>query len=215
MCCGGFEGGCSEYPVWNYSSCSYQCQNVSPIIVNIDGLGWDLTDAHNGVTFDFFGNGSPIQMSWTASGSTNAFLALDRARNGALDGADLFGNLTPQPPCGTGLEACNGFRALAEFDKPENGGNGNAMIDPGDAIWPSLLLWLDRNHDGIAQPGELISLPEWNRQNPTKTIGGFDLHYAPTSYVDPHGNRFRFCAKVFGPGSGRITCDVFLRALEP
>jgi hypothetical protein len=119
--------------------CSWQCQNVSPIIINIDGLGWELTNAQKGVMFDFFATGSLIRMSWTAAASTNAFLALDRAHNGALDGSDLFGNITRQPPCGTGTEVCNGFRALAEFDKPENGGNNNGIIDPGDGIWPSLL----------------------------------------------------------------------------
>ena len=197
-------------PVWNTTTCSWQCQAVSPIIINIDGAGWDLTNAQNGVLFDFFGNGDPIQMSWTALGSHNAFLALDRNHNGIIDGKDLFGNITQQPYCRP--DECNGFAALAVFDQPDGGGNGNGMIDPGDAIWAKLLLWFDRNHDGIAQPSELVSLSDWNRQNPSMTINAFDLHYRPTNHTDANGNKFRFCAQIFGPGAGRITCDVFLTA---
>ncbi len=208
-CCGGFTGGCSETPVCvNESTCTFECENVSPIIINIDGLGWDLTTAQNGVQFNFFGNG-PIQMAWTAAGSQNAFLALPR--DGAVDnGADLFGNVTPQPVCAPNV--CNGFLALGVYDQPANGGNGNGIIDPGDAIWSQLLLWFDLNHDGIAEPNELITLSQWNQQNPAMAVTGFDLHYQTTNYVDPSGNAARFCAPIFGPGAGRITCDWFLKA---
>ena len=99
----------------------------------------------------------------------------------------------------------HGFRALAEFDKPDNGGTGNGMIDPGDAVWPRLLLWFDQNHNGISESGELVLLRDWNARHPTLAITGFDLHYKPGSFVGVSGNQFRFCALVFGPGAGRVT----------
>lgn len=46
----------------------------TPIIVDVDGSGYHLTSAKDGVRFDFFGSGTPVQMAWTAKASTNAFL---------------------------------------------------------------------------------------------------------------------------------------------
>jgi len=62
------------------------CQpyNPSPIIVDVDGSGFRLTSAADGVRFDFFDTGIPIKISWTASYSTNAFLTLDRNGNGQI-----------------------------------------------------------------------------------------------------------------------------------
>ena len=78
---------------------------------------------------------------------------LDRNHNGLIDnGRELFGNFTPVE--GDEL-ADTGFQALAFWDDPSALGNGNGWIDPGDAVWPSLQLWIDANHDGVSQPDEL------------------------------------------------------------
>src|SRR5256885_1557197 len=41
----------------------------------------------------------------------------------------------------------------------KNGGNGDGAIDTRDAVFASLRLWIDSNHDGIAQADEVRSLP--------------------------------------------------------
>lgn len=192
----------------NFSSCT--CQSITPIIVDTTGKGFHLTPPQDGVVFDFFGDNHPIRIAWTAASSGNAFLALDRNGNGKVDNAkELFGNITEQPIS----DNPNGYLALAEFDKPENGGNGDGIIDHRDVVFSHLLLWIDENHDGISQPRELHTLPELG-------VHSMSLHYRANRYFfDQYGNWFRYQAAL-NPGprdteseDGRVTYDVFFKSL--
>jgi len=102
----------------------------------------------------------------------------------------------------------NGFLALAEYDKLENGGNGDGIIDAHDAIFSKLRLWVDANHDGISQPEELHTLPEMG-------VLSISLDYSLSMRTDEFGNVFRYKARINqGVDSdsdvGKRIYDVFL-----
>jgi hypothetical protein len=147
-----------------------------------------MTNQQGGVNFDFYANGKPFRVAWTAPGVENGWLALDLNHDGKIDnGEELFSNVTPQP----GLAGQHlGFKALAQYDGPKFGGNGDGVIDAKDAIYSRLLIWVDRNHNGVADPGELMTL----KQAGIKSIS-LD-YYNDASYTDANGNQFRYRARV-------------------
>jgi len=176
--------------------------DTSPIVIDVDGSGFSLSPSWDGVSFDILADSIELPLAWTTAASTNAFLTLDRNGNGAIDnGHELFGNLTPQPPSASP----NGFVALAEYDKAANGGNGDGKIDQRDAIFSSLRLWRDANHNGESETSELRPL--------AGVLRAIDLNYKESKRTDEWGNRFRYRAKVYdaqGVQGGRWAWDVFL-----
>src|SRR6266850_6750727 len=57
----------------------------TPIILDTQGHGFDLTNASNGVNFDLNADGIAERVAWTSAGSDDAFLVLDRDGNGTID----------------------------------------------------------------------------------------------------------------------------------
>jgi hypothetical protein len=193
---------CSEcYPNgWFSGGC---CYVETPIIIDVQGNGYNLTNATDGVNFDIGNDGNPKHISWTSPNSDDAFLVLDRNGNGTIDnGAELFGNHSMQPYS----TQPNGFIALAEFDKPVNGGNNDGKIKNTDSVFSSLRLWQDTNHNGISESSELHTLL-------SSGLAMIDLDYKESKLVDQNNNAFRYRARVrdsHGASIGRWAWDVYL-----
>ena len=88
---------------------------------------------------------------------------------------------------------------MAEYDKPENGGNQDGIIDEKDAVFSQLRLWIDSNHDGMCQPEELHRLQEFG-------IYSLALSFRESRRTDEFGNLFRYKAQV-NPGERKDIRD--------
>jgi hypothetical protein len=179
-----------------------ECQWVNcPLILDVAGNGMSLTSASNGVNFDLRPDGIPESLAWTAAYSDDAFIVLDRNGNGRIDdGGELFSNYAPRWP----TSPPSGFGALARLDAPSEGGNRDGYISPLDAVYMSLDLWRDINHDGVSQPEELTPL--------NTAVFAIDLRYRESFRQDPFGNVFRYRSKAttYTRPPSRWVWDVFL-----
>jgi hypothetical protein len=156
------------------------CYNITPIVIDTLGNGFDLTNVRAGVRFDITATGHPLQVAWIQE--DDAWLVLDRNGNGTIDnGAELFGDATR---LSSGRLANHGFEALAELDV-----NGDGWISAADPVYAQLRLWQDANHNGLSEAGELIPLAR-------KAVAGIGLDYRESRWQDEHGNEFRYLARI-------------------
>jgi hypothetical protein len=171
-----------DVEVWNGRNLNLQTdpeicdKQYSPLILDLTGQGFTLSGLNNPVSFDLNATGTPVFTGWTAAKNV-AFLVRDLNHNGKIDnGRELFGSATV---LSNGMLAANGFEALKDLDS-----NNDGYFSPLDVAWPQVQLWIDYNHNGITDPGELISLDAAGIQN-------INLNYVDVMEVDPQGNTTR------------------------
>ena len=161
---------------------------ISPIILDLDRNHFHLAGPDDSVMFDIDGNGLIDELTWTQAGQLDAFLVLDVNQNGMIDnGTELFGNNTWVLG---GSKAAHGFIALAQYDANVSGGNEDGIIDSNDFIFAELRLWIDEDHDGIADDVELFTLAE-------KQITRLELDFREDSSRDRHGNLLTYTSRAW------------------
>jgi hypothetical protein len=141
--------------VWDFF---HQAENWTaprrdPLALDLDGDGIETTaqDGWNSVLFDHNNDNIKTATGWLSG--DDGFLVLDKNSNGTIDnGNELFGDNTK---LSNGLNASDGFAALADLDSNQDG-----MMDANDAVFADLRVWQDLNQDGISQANELKTLDE-------------------------------------------------------
>jgi len=153
FCSGGnitMQNGC----VYNVGA--FLRRYASPLVLDLNGDGFNFTTVPEGVVFDLDNDGYAERVSWTAEQTTfdNAFLVLDKNGNGQVDnGGELFGDQNGSK---------NGFEELAKYDD-----NKDNVINKDDKIYADLKLWVDFNKNAKVDANvngqkELKSLEEAN-----------------------------------------------------
>lgn len=164
-----------EY-VWSEEFQTWECN--SPILLPVGNsrvkrADYNLTSVDDGVVFDLDGDGLAEQTAWTRQNTDVGFLALDRNDNGIIDnGKELFGDSTH-------ANARNGFAALKVDAGPNRG-----HIDDTSPLYEKLVIWVDRNHNGISEQEEIEPFSKYYTE-----IG---LSYEIDTMKDRHGNAFYF-----------------------
>jgi len=116
-----------------------------PLVLDLDGDGIEtLSPEESHANFDLFTEeGYQTQHGWISK--DDGLLALDKNSNGTIDDiSELFGNRN-----------LNGFDDLSSYDD-----NFDNVIDSSDIIFEQLLVWQDKNEDGISSENELHNLSE-------------------------------------------------------
>jgi hypothetical protein len=124
---------------------------LCPLLLDLNGDGIHTTGLEAPVRFWTF-DAVRGYSGWTNPATEEAFLWLDLETDHAVTELELFGSRMPAP--GGGVHR-NGFQALEKYDGEVLGGDGDGRITTADRIWGRLRLWIDRNHDGSADPAEI------------------------------------------------------------
>lgn len=150
---GGRTGNNSSAVAWvdDFTTAADTCVSGSPLVLDLDGNGIETVGTAQGVRFDLAATGQSAQIGWVSGG--DGLLAIDRNRDGQIsDGTELFGNATR---LANGSQAADGWAALADSDS-----NGDGVVDAADAGFADLRVWVDANHDGKSDAGELHTLAD-------------------------------------------------------
>jgi Ca2+-binding RTX toxin-like protein len=121
---------------------------LSTIILDLDGDGLEARSrGKTRAAFDMNGDGVTDDTGWVAGG--DGMLVIDRDGDGTISHVSEIAFLSE------GDDVRNSWAGLAALDN-----NRDNRIDATDARFGELLVWVDRNGDGVSQADELRTLAE-------------------------------------------------------
>lgn len=121
---------------------------TSPIVLDLNGNGVSLIEnRRTRVAFDWDGDGSKNQTGWI--GKDDGFLMFDRDGNGTVSNGGELSFTSDKQGAKSDLDG------LRVFDSNEDG-----IFSSDDAKFSQFKVWRDRNGNGRADSGEVLSLTE-------------------------------------------------------
>ena len=131
-------------------------REYSPIVIDLSNDGINSHALNYTINFDLDNNGFKEATGWVSG--DDALLTIDKNNNGIIDnGSELFGNKSISDSAFSYINSSlnNGFETLKNYDS-----NNDGIIDSQDAEFDKLLLWQDKNSNGISETDELIKLSD-------------------------------------------------------
>ncbi|MDF1653472.1 MAG: calcium-binding protein, partial [Coxiellaceae bacterium] len=173
-------------------------QGIDPIIIDLNNDGISLI-SHNDsqVRFDMTGDGQLNKTAW--ANSADAILAYDINDNGFIDNIhEVFSERF------NGESYSNAVEALSAFDL-----NQDNLIDANDLVYQDLVLWQDRNSDGISDDGELSSLADMGVEHIDLAVSAIDMNVEQSTILSEGAVQFNDgTTAVFNEVSFYVTDDV-------
>lgn len=162
------------------------------MVLDLDGDGFAFTSKEEGVLFDIERSGTQQRVAWTARDSDDVFLAFDLNKDGAIDGVgEMVGTRMRLPDGSTPTSGADAMTRNLQGLKYDSDGRrlgplppGAGLVDSGDWFFPQLMVWRDKNHDGVAAKDEIQTLV-------AAAINELRNGYQRSSAVDAYGNRER------------------------
>jgi hypothetical protein len=155
-------------------------RKADPLVIDLAGDGFNFTSVSDGIVFPIRIDMTRERIAWTAPGSDDGFLAMDKQRGGIVNSVY---NLI------AGVRHVNGFAELNSLEREIDGTpisrEPDGILDEHDEAFSRLIVWIDANHNGTSDGDELRSL---------KSAGIISLYmgYERIDQRDQHGNVLRF-----------------------
>ncbi|RUS68618.1 hypothetical protein EGW08_023620 [Elysia chlorotica] len=122
---------------------------IPPIVIDLDGDGTEFVGVEDGIAIDVDGDGDLEQSAWAASDDGVLFYDLDN--DGAISSREEFAFADYSDD----LDATDLEGLKAGFDT-----NNDNLFDSTDDKWSEFKVWQDKDGDGIADDGEVLTLDE-------------------------------------------------------
>lgn len=173
-------------------------KNSSPLVLDLDGDGIEITPLTGAITFDHNADGIATGTAWVQP--DDGLLVFDRNGDGRIDsGRELFGNHTWLQE---GTMARDGYAALGWLDSHQDG-----VLDARDVEFRWLQVWRDLDQDGVTDDGELQGLDQLG-------ISSISLAQTPSSETLPDGTRLQGMSSFVRDGSTHAYTDAWF-AVNP